>query len=294
MLSWTATWAWNPRRTPHHRGKRDSFVYIFKTVQIIIVAIIASTVFLRTNMHTKNETDGALFVGALLFGMVNNMFNRFAEMAMTLKRLPVLYKHRDLRFHPAWTFTLPNFLLGIPISMLKSIAWVVITYYAIRFAPEASRFFKQLLLIFLIQQMAAGLFRLVSGVSRSEAVANTSGSLVLLLIVTLAGFSLRRGLIPSWWIWGYWISPLTYAFNALLVNKMLAPRWMNRLVRHSLSLSLSLSLYIYLSIYPSLSPALSHLLFSDNLSDCRRRVIDLLDWQYWITSMYSPRTTGTG
>ena len=44
-------------------------------------------------MHTKNETDGALFVGVLLFGMVNNMFNGFAEMAMTLKRLPVLYKH---------------------------------------------------------------------------------------------------------------------------------------------------------------------------------------------------------
>lgn len=36
--------------------------------------------------------------------------------------------------------------------------------------------------------------------------------------------------IPNWWIWGYWMSPLTYAYNAIAINEMLAPRWMNRLV----------------------------------------------------------------
>jgi hypothetical protein len=31
--------------------------------------------------------------------------------------------------------------------------------------------------------------------------------------------------IPPWWIWGYWLSPFTYALNALSVNEFLAPRW---------------------------------------------------------------------
>jgi hypothetical protein len=31
--------------------------------------------------------------------------------------------------------------------------------------------------------------------------------------------------IHPWWIWGYWISPLSYAQNALGVNEFLAPRW---------------------------------------------------------------------
>ncbi|KAI8529592.1 hypothetical protein RHMOL_Rhmol12G0236900 [Rhododendron molle] len=62
-------------------------------------------------------------------------------------------------------------------------------------------FFKQLLVVFLLQQMAAGLFRLIAGV----------------------------GQIPKWWEWGYWVSPVTYGFNALAVNEMFAPRWMNKL-----------------------------------------------------------------
>ena len=31
--------------------------------------------------------------------------------------------------------------------------------------------------------------------------------------------------INPWWIWGYWMSPLSYAQNALALNEFLAPRW---------------------------------------------------------------------
>ncbi|XP_019056482.1 PREDICTED: ABC transporter G family member 36-like [Tarenaya hassleriana] len=185
--------------------------------------------FLRTEMHRRNEGDASLYIGALLFAMIINMFNGFAEMAMTIQRLPVFYKQRDLLFHPPWTFTLPTFLLGIPISIFESLAWMVVTYYSIGFAPEASRFFKQFLLVFLIQQMAAGIFRLIASVCRTMIIANTGGALTLLLIFLLGGFLLPRGEIPVWWRWAFWVSPLSYAFNAISVNEMLAPRWMNRL-----------------------------------------------------------------
>ncbi|KAF8025631.1 hypothetical protein BT93_F2467 [Corymbia citriodora subsp. variegata] len=208
--------------------KKNAFVYIFKTVQIILMAIIASTVFIRTRMHTRNEQDGALFIGALLFGMIINMFNGFAELSLTIMRLPVFYKHRDLLLHPAWTFTLPNFLLRIPMSILESIVWIVMTYYSIGFAPEPSRFFKQLLLVFLIQQMAAAIFRFIAGVCKTMIIANTGGALMLLLVFMLGGFIIPRGEIPSWWSWGYWVSPMTYGFNAITVNEMFAPRWMDK------------------------------------------------------------------
>ncbi|XWS11987.1 hypothetical protein CRYUN_Cryun37aG0051900 [Craigia yunnanensis] len=208
--------------------KRNSFIYVFKTVQIILVAIIASTVFLRTELHTRNEQDGALYIGALLFAMIINMFNGFSELSLMITRLPVFYKQRDLLFHPVWTFTLPTFLLRVPISILESTVWVVITYYTMGFAPEASRFFKHFLLVFLIQQMAAGLFRLIAGICRTMIIANTGGALSLLLVFLLGGFIVPKGKIPKWWEWAYWVSPLTYGFNAFTVNEVLAPRWMNK------------------------------------------------------------------
>ncbi|QCE08996.1 ATP-binding cassette [Vigna unguiculata] len=205
--------------------KRNSFVYIFKTGQICIIGIIAATVFFRTKMHQRDESDAAVYIGAILFTMIMNMFNGFSELPLTIARLPVFYKHRDHLFHPPWTYTLPNFLLRIPISIFEAIVWVLLTYYPIGFAPEASRFFKHLLLVFLVQQMAAGMFRLISGVCRTMIIANTGGALMLLLVFLLGGFILPKRDIRDWWIWGYWISPLTYAYNGLTVNELFAPRW---------------------------------------------------------------------
>ncbi|XP_015572858.1 ABC transporter G family member 29 [Ricinus communis] len=203
-------------------------VYIFKTVQVLILAIITSTVFLRTTLDI-NYDDGSLYVGATIFALIVNMFNGFAELSITVTRLPVFYKQRDLLFCPAWAFTVPNFLLGLPISIVESIVWTGVTYFSIGFAPEASRFSKQLLVVFLIQQMAAGLFRLMAGVCRTMIIAHTGGALSLLILFLLGGFILPKGRIPVWWTWAHWVSPLSYGFNALIVNELLSPRWMNRL-----------------------------------------------------------------
>ncbi|GER36148.1 pleiotropic drug resistance protein [Striga asiatica] len=207
--------------------RRNSFVYILKSVQIFIVAVIASTVFLRTRMHTRNQQDSGLYVGALLFTLTCNTFNGIVEFPILMKRLPLFYKHRDLLFYPPWTFALPSFLLQVPISMLESIVWTVTTYYTIGFAPEPSRFFKQLMLVFAIQQMAAGMFKLILAVCRTKVVADVCGALVLLMVILFGGFALPRDKIPSWLSWGYWAFPLSYGNNALIINEMFAPRWMN-------------------------------------------------------------------
>ncbi|XP_050230912.1 ABC transporter G family member 29-like [Mercurialis annua] len=209
--------------------KRNAFVYISKAIQLIIVAVIASTVFLRTKMDSKNEEDGELYIGALTFSVIHNMFNGYAELSLMISRLPVFYKQRDLLFHPAWTFTIPTLLLRVPISILESIVWVIIAYFTIGYVPEAGRFFKQLVLVFLIQQMAAAIFRLIAGLCRTMIIANTGGALILLLIFMLGGFILPKGQIPRGWAWAYWLSPITYGHNAIAVNEMFSSRWMNKL-----------------------------------------------------------------
>ncbi|KAH9331701.1 hypothetical protein KI387_003809, partial [Taxus chinensis] len=78
--------------------KRSSFIYIFKSFQITLMALITMSVFFRTNMHQRNLNDGGTYFGALFFGLVTVMFNGMAELAMTLDKLPVFYKQRDFKF----------------------------------------------------------------------------------------------------------------------------------------------------------------------------------------------------
>ncbi|KAJ7981129.1 Pleiotropic drug resistance ABC transporter [Quillaja saponaria] len=205
--------------------KRSSFVYIFKTSQITIMAIICFTVFFRTEMESGELQDGTKYWGALFFSLINIMFNGFAELNMTVARLPVFFKQRDFMFFPAWAFALPIWVLRIPISIVESAIWIILTYYTIGFAPAASRFFKQLLAFFGVHQMALSLFRFIAAAGRTEVVANTFGTFALLMVFVLGGYIISKDDIQSWLIWGYYISPMMYGQNAIAINEFLDERW---------------------------------------------------------------------
>lgn len=205
--------------------RRNSFVYVFKTSQLSVMAFITMTVFLRTKMHRDSADSGNIYMGALFFSLITCMFNGFAELSMTIQKLPVFYKQRDLLFFPAWAYALPIWVLRIPISILEAGIWVFFTYYVIGYDPFVGRLFRQYLLLVCVHQMSVALFRFIASVGRNMIVANTFGSFALLMVLLLGGFLLSRHDIKGWWIWGYWISPLMYAQNAISVNEFLGHKW---------------------------------------------------------------------
>ncbi|XP_019425122.1 PREDICTED: pleiotropic drug resistance protein 1-like [Lupinus angustifolius] len=205
--------------------KRNSFVYIFKICQLTLMALIAMTLFLRTEMHRDSLSDGGVYAGALFFTVVMIMFNGMAELSMTIAKLPIFYKQRDLLFYPSWAYAIPSWILKIPITLIEVAVWVFLTYYVIGFDPNVERLLKQYFLLVLINQMASGLFRAIAALGRNIIVASTFGSFALLTFLTLGGFVLSKKDIKRWWIWGYWISPLMYGQNAIVVNEFLGNSW---------------------------------------------------------------------
>ncbi|KAM5564592.1 pleiotropic drug resistance protein 1-like [Rosa sericea] len=205
--------------------KRNSFIHIFKISQMILLSCVTITLFLRTEMHRDTVEDGGIYMGALFYSMMIIMFNGFSELAMTVMKLPVFFKQRDLLFYPAWAYSLPTWLIRIPMTFVEVSIWVTITYYTIGFDPNIERFFKQFLSLLFISQMATGLFRLIGALGRNMIVANTFGSVALLVLFVLGGFLLSREDMKSWLVWGYYLSPMSYGLNALAVNEFLGKSW---------------------------------------------------------------------
>ncbi|KAG2729209.1 hypothetical protein I3843_01G233500 [Carya illinoinensis] len=219
--------------------KRNSFVYIFKLIQLLIMALIAMTIFLRTEMHRNSVTDGGIYAGALFYGVVVIMFNGTAEISMTVAKLPVFFKQRNLRFYPAWAYSLPSWIIKIPITVVEVAVWVFITYYVIGFDPSAGRFFRQCLLLLAVNQMASALFRFIAAIGRGDLIiATTFGSFALVMLFALGGFVLSRDNMKKWWIWGYWTSPLMYGQNAIVVNEFLGKSWRHVLPNSTESLGI--------------------------------------------------------
>ncbi|GJV89909.1 AAA+ ATPase domain-containing protein [Tanacetum coccineum] len=153
---------------------------------------------------------------------------KMTQLGLSIIKLPVFYKQRDLLFFPAWIYSLPTWILKIPVTFVEVATWIIMTYYVVGFDPDVGRFFRQLLLFICIHQMASALFRFMAALGRNIIVANTFASLALLAIMVLEVDLLplfTSDDIKKWWAWGYWISPLMYGQNGMAVNEFLGKSW---------------------------------------------------------------------
>ncbi|XP_071932486.1 pleiotropic drug resistance protein 3-like [Coffea arabica] len=204
--------------------KRNRFVYIFKSVQLFISASITMTIFLRTRMgldllHANKYMGVLFFAGGVL------VVDGLPELSMTVTRLAVFYKQRDLLFYPAWAYAIPSAILKLPLSLLEAVVWTCLTYYVIGYDPEVGRFFRHLILLFALHMASISMYRFVTSVCRTVVVASMVGLLTLLLVFLFCGFIIPRPTMPNWLKWAFWVSPLSYGEIGLTLNEFLSPRW---------------------------------------------------------------------
>ncbi|KAL9235362.1 hypothetical protein vseg_010125 [Gypsophila vaccaria] len=206
--------------------RRNSFLYIFKTCQIAFVGFVAATTFTRAILQPTSVKYGNYYLACLFYAIIFMMFNGLTDLSLTLLRLPVYYKQRDNRFYSAWAWSLSSWLLKVPYSAVETIVWALVVYYSVGLDPSPSRFFRYLLLLFVVHQSSLSLFRLLAAVARDMTLSYTVASFVLLVLFCVSGFILPKSFIKPWWVWSFWLSPLSYAQIAVSVNEFTATRWM--------------------------------------------------------------------
>jgi ABC-type multidrug transport system ATPase subunit/ABC-type multidrug transport system permease subunit len=230
--------------------KRNSFVYVFKSglvsciyfakklylflpihikpiylfLQLIFIGFIAMTVYLRTG-STRDSLHANYLMGSLFFSLFKLLADGLPELTLTISRIAVFCKQKELYFYPAWAYAIPSAILKIPISFLESFLWTMLTYYVIGYSPEMGRFIRQFLILFALHLSCISMFRAIAAVFRDFVVATTVGSISIVLLSVFGGFIVRKPSMPSWLEWGFWLSPLSYAEIGLTANEFFAPRW---------------------------------------------------------------------
>ncbi|KAG8497099.1 hypothetical protein CXB51_008303 [Gossypium anomalum] len=185
--------------------KRNSFTYVFKSVQLVIIASITMTTFLRTRMAV-DVIHSSYFMGSLFCALVILHVDGFPKLSMTVSRIAVFYKQRELCFYPAWAYAIPAAILKVPLSLLES-------------------FFRQFLIYFGVRLTSISMFRCIASLFQTIVASTTVGALAIMIVLPFGGFILPRPSLPSWLEWGFWLSPLTYGEIGLSLNEFLAPRW---------------------------------------------------------------------
>ncbi|XP_042478945.1 pleiotropic drug resistance protein 3-like [Macadamia integrifolia] len=204
--------------------RRNSFIYVFKAVQLVIIAFISMTLFLRTQMRI-DVFHANYYMGSLFLGIIMMLSDGYPELSMSVSRLAVFYKQRECCFYPAWCYAIPTTILKAPLSVMQSLVWTTLTYYVIGYSPEFQRFLCQFLILFAVHQATISMFRFIASVTQTAIAAMSAGLMAWVFLFVFSGFIIPKSSMPSWLKWAFWVSPLSYGEIGMTVNEFLAPRW---------------------------------------------------------------------
>ncbi|KAG2492873.1 hypothetical protein HYH03_008788 [Edaphochlamys debaryana] len=212
--------------------------------QIAFVAFIVSTSFVQLSKDTFDDAN--LFLSVVFFSLMVMFMGGFNSVDMYVRKLPVFFKQRDHHFYTALAFTLNGALLRIPEHLINASVWSLMVYFSTGFYMDAGRFFIFWLNLVVCGAFSTSLFQALGALMRNGVLAQGLGAVALMLSIATSGFPIARTSIPGWWIWLYWISPMSWTVRSMSISELTSPDWDDSAVEWGAPPGLPLGQYVLL------------------------------------------------
>jgi ABC-type multidrug transport system permease subunit len=112
-----------------------------------------------------------------------------------------------------------SFLIDIPYKVLNMFLFNVTVYFMAGLRQEAGAFFFFCLTTILITLVMSALYRTIASTTRTSAQAMVPSAILTMGVMIYTGFTIPTTYMPGWSRWMGYINPLSYAFEALMVNE---------------------------------------------------------------------------
>jgi ABC-type multidrug transport system ATPase subunit len=198
----------NTRRMPE--------LFVMRLGTIMLTGFILATIFLRLDDTPKGVQER---LGFFAMGM-STMFYVCAD------ALPVFVQERHIYLretaHNAYrriSYVISNAFVSFPPLVILSLAFAVITFFAVGLAGGGSSFMFFVLIILASLWAGSGFVTFLSAVVPHVMLGYTVVVAILAYFLLFSGFFINSDRIPVYWIWFHYMSLVKYPYQAVLQNE---------------------------------------------------------------------------
>ncbi|KAI9733554.1 MAG: hypothetical protein M1834_003155 [Cirrosporium novae-zelandiae] len=194
----------------------DKSSMIIKQGSTLAQALIAGSLFYDLPQNTTGlfTRGGALFM-AFLFNALLGM----AEVTESFSSRPIMIKHKQFAFYRPAALAISQVLSDVPLMLFQLSHFSLVLYFMCGFKVNAGNFFIFYLIIFVGSLCMNAFFRMVAaGVSTFDKASELAGT-GLSILVMYTGFIIPKPSMHPWLSWLYWLNPMHYGYEALMVNE---------------------------------------------------------------------------
>ncbi|PSC69376.1 ATP-binding cassette transporter isoform B [Micractinium conductrix] len=159
---------------------------------------------------------GMLFSSTLFVGFTNAM----SVQHTTEVQRRVFYREHAAGMYGPLPFAIAQGNVEIPYLAVQCVIYSCIVYWMVGFAAEAAKFFWFVFIFGLTLMIFTAYGIMGINLTPDKGLAGLFTSFFFGFWNLLCGFLIPASAIPGWWIWCYWINPLSYTLYGLIVSQL--------------------------------------------------------------------------
>jgi ABC-type multidrug transport system permease subunit len=190
---------------------------IVKQASTLIQALVVGSLFYQAPDHS-----GSLFLegGALFFCLLYPAYMAMSEVTDSFSGRPVLAKHRSFALHYLAAWVIAQFAADIPVMLFQWTHFGVVIYFMVGLKTSASAFFTFWILVISSAMAMTAFYRMVGAAFPTFDAATKVSSLFTSAFFLYMGYMIAKPSMKDWFVWLYWINPMSYSFESLLGNEL--------------------------------------------------------------------------
>ncbi|KAJ4770707.1 ABC transporter G family member 2 [Rhynchospora pubera] len=196
--------------------KRMPELFVMRLGTIMVTGFILATIFWRLDASPKGVQERLGFFAMAM----STMFYVCAD------ALPVFLQERYIYLretsHNAYrkaSYVISNAIVAFPPLVFLSLAFALITFFAVGLAGGSSAFLFFVLIILASFWAGTGFVSFLSAVVPHVMIGYTVVVAILAYFLLFSGFFINRDRIPDYWIWFHYLSLVKYPYEAVLQNE---------------------------------------------------------------------------
>ncbi|CCH58043.1 hypothetical protein TBLA_0A02440 [Henningerozyma blattae CBS 6284] len=201
------------------RMKNSSSITLFQVCGNTAMSLIFGSMFYNV-LKPPSTTQSFYYRGAaMFFAVLFNAFSSLLEIFAIYEAREITEKHRTYSLYHPSADALASILSELPPKIITCICFNIIYYFMVNFKRNGGNFFFYLLINFTSVLAMSHLFRTVGSMTKSLSEAMVPASILLLALSMYVGFAIPKTKLLGWSKWIWYINPLAYMFESLMVNE---------------------------------------------------------------------------
>ncbi|KAF9691100.1 hypothetical protein EKO04_010842 [Ascochyta lentis] len=194
----------------------DKATFFIKQGSTTVQALISGSLF-----YNAPDNSAGLFIkgGALFLALLFNALIAMSEVTDSFAGRPILAKHKNFSFFNPAAFCIAQITADVPIIFLQVTSFILILYWMTALKATAAAFFTCWFVVYLTTFVMTAFFRMLgASFTNFDSASKISGFSVTSLILYI-GYQIPKPQMHPWFVWIYWINPLSYGFESLIANE---------------------------------------------------------------------------